>query len=56
MKAVKKQSQTKPNKANFTAPPRCPEGSAQKKPTSDWVGLVKIILPILTLRLETAFE
>jgi len=43
-------------KANFTAPPPCPEGPARKNPTSIKVGLVEIILPILTLRLKTAFE
>jgi len=52
----KNKANSKPIKANFTAPPPCPEGPARKNPTSIKVGLVEIILPILTLRLKTAFE
>jgi hypothetical protein len=40
----------------FPAPPPCQEGSARKNPTYGWIGLIEIILSVLTLRLEAAFE
>jgi len=53
---VQRRRKTKPIQSQFHEFAPCPEGSARKNPTSYLVGLVKIILPISTLCLETSFE